>query len=631
MRLREMSGRVPNRRFGWRAGVTLAGPLALAIAAAVAPTISGCASRSPAEAENREIRLTQDGVVKYSPRFSPDGASIAYAAVTSGGAGAVAVYVIPKQGGEPRKISPDSVSAFPLSWAGDGSAVYCRSLEGRTVYQIGLDGKTSVIDPGDPFARTAAISPDGQTKLLLKFNQDNRDLGIVEPGAAFRFVAVTPVWEEEAILGPGTGEITVVTTPSYQAQASTISIWSPRTKTFSALPLPEGQKYQPAWSTDGRLLAYCYRREGQADVWLFDAKNGRSAPLTDDPEDSGSPTWAPGGEWLAFCRSTKISHIYVGNPKKEGRRQITEGPDYDFGPSVSPDGRWVAFMRKFAAGAERGKSVLCVVPIAGGPVRQLDLKGLNLPGKAMSDISWSPDARQFAFQASEGTAKMDIYRIGRDGEGLARVTVDPGDEIEPRWSPDGNFIAYTRVGGGQTRVAIVPASGGLPRVMSLEGVLSEGGTVSPRSDRMVFSVFRTDGTSELWMAPVDAPEKAAMLVKSKVTVWPECWSRDGKEVLLMRGQGTSWQLVAYSVDNGSEVPAGRSVMLPSGKDMFAELSPEGAKFESLVYPGGIVVADGQDRSDLYLIRARMPDKPTAMYMREDRFLCSGFVGLAGCF
>jgi hypothetical protein len=44
-----------------------------------------------------------------------------------------------------------------------------------------------------------------------------------------------------------------------------------------------------------------------------------------------------------------------------------------------------------------------------------------------------------------------------------------------------------------------------------------------------------------------------------------------------------------------------------------------------------VVADGQDRSDLYLIRARMPDKPTALYMREDRFLCSGFVGLAGCF
>ena len=630
MRLREVCVRVPGRGFGWRAGVTLAGPLALAIAAVVAPMITGCASRSPAEAENREVRLTQDGVVKYHPMFSPDGAWIAYSAVTSGGSGAPAIYVIPKQGGDARKISPDSVSAYPLGWSGDGSGVYCKSFEGRTVYHIGLDGSIRVIDPGDPFARTAAISPDGQTKLLLKFNQDNRDLGIVEPGAAFRFVAETPVWEEDAILGPGAGEITVVTTPSFQAEISTISIWSPKTKSFTALPLPEGQKYQPAWSSDGRMLAYSYRREGQADVWLFDAKTGRSAPLTDDAEDSGAPTWAPDGEWLAFCRSTKISHIHVGNPMKEGRRQITEGPDYDFAPSVSPDGRWVAFMRKFAGGPERGKTVLCIAPVAGGPVRQLDLKGLTLPGKAMG-VTWSPDASEFAFQASEGTAKMDIYRIGRDGEGLARVTVDPGDEIEARWSPDGNFISYTRVGGGQARVVIVPAKGGLPRVISPAGVLSEGGTLSPRSDRMVYTTFRTDGTSELWMAPVDAPEKAALLVKSKVMVWPECWSRDGKDVLLIRGQGTSWKMIAHSVDSGTETAVGRSVMLPSGKDMFAELTPEGKKFESLVYPGGIVLADGQDRSDLYLIRARMPDKPTAMYMREDRFLCSGFVGLAGCF
>jgi hypothetical protein len=72
-------------------------------------------------------------------------------------------------------------------------------------------------------------------------------------------------------------------------------------------------------------------------------------------------------------------------------------------------------------------------------------------------------------------------------------------------------------------------------------------------------------------------------------------------------------------------------MLPSGKDMYHVLLPAGARYADLLYPGGIVLADGQDRSDLFLIRARMPDKPTALYMREDRFLCSGFVGLAGCF
>src|SRR5262249_4071066 len=142
-------GRMPGRRAGWRAGVTVAGPLATGIALAVAPLLSGCASRSPAEAENREIRLTRDGTVKYAPRFSPDGASLAYAAVTGVGAGALCVYVVPRTGGEPRKISPDSVSAVPLGWSQDGAAVLCRNLEGRAVYRIGLDGSIRSLDPGD--------------------------------------------------------------------------------------------------------------------------------------------------------------------------------------------------------------------------------------------------------------------------------------------------------------------------------------------------------------------------------------------------------------------------------------------------------------------------------------------------
>src|SRR5262249_18072188 len=159
----------PGRRIGWRAGVTQAGPLVIGIIVALAPIFSGCASRSPAEAENREIRLTQDGTVKLAPRFSPDGQWIAYASVT-GGENAVAVYVIPARGGAARKLSPDSVSALPLCWSADAASIYCQGLEGRDIYQIGLDGSVRHIDAGDLLARMTAISPDGQTRLLRKFN-----------------------------------------------------------------------------------------------------------------------------------------------------------------------------------------------------------------------------------------------------------------------------------------------------------------------------------------------------------------------------------------------------------------------------------------------------------------------------
>jgi len=637
MKMREVYGRVPGLRMGRRAGVTPAGPLVQAgplmigILVALAPVFSGCASRSPAEAENREVRLTTDGVVKYAPRISPDGQWVAYAAVTGDANHAVAIYLLPRHGGAAKRISPDTMSAVPLNWAGDGQSIYCRQLEGRDVYQIGLDGSVKTIAGGDPFGRMVAISADGKTHVLVKFNQDNRDIGIVENGGPFQFMALTPAWEEEAVMGPGAGEVTVVATPSYQATTSTISVWSPKTRAFSALPLPEGQKSSPAWSADGRMLAFCYRRDGKSDVWLYDAKNARSAAITDEVEDSGAPSWTPDDDWLVICRSTKISHIYVGDPRKEGRRAITEGPNYDSSPEVSPDGRWVAFTRKYAGGEQRGKVALCVVPTSGGEVRALDLKGIALPGKEMNAPTWSPDSRQIAFEGTEGSSKMDIYRIGRDGEGLARVTVEPGDEIEPRWSSDGKNISYTRVGGGQLRVSFVPATGGLPRLLSPEGVPSEGGVLSPHCDRVAYTTFRPDGTTELWVARTDQPEKSTMLMKGKLLHWPLCWSHDGSEILVMRGQGLNWATFARSADSGAETQIAKGVMLPSGKDMYHELLPAGARYADLLYPGGIVLADGQDRSDLFLIRARMPDKPTALYMREDRFLCSGFVGLAGCF
>src|SRR5262245_6143042 len=90
---------VSSRRPEGRMGATLAGWLSVATLAVLVPVLSGWASKSPAEAEDREVRLTQDGMTKYGPRFSPDGQWIAYAA-SAGGEKSVTmgVYVVPRAG-----------------------------------------------------------------------------------------------------------------------------------------------------------------------------------------------------------------------------------------------------------------------------------------------------------------------------------------------------------------------------------------------------------------------------------------------------------------------------------------------------------------------------------------------------
>jgi Tol biopolymer transport system component len=567
--------------------------------------LAGCAGRSGAQAETREIRLTRDEVAKHAIRFSPDGRLVAYTARPSGEKQTWGIFVIPREGGQPRRISPDTVGVFGLTWTADGKGLYARGTDGDKIYYVSLDGSLKPLASAGPLTRLASISPDGKTELLLRFNGDNRDLGLRESGGKFKFLAATPAWEEDAVFGPGRGEITVVAVPSYQAPVSTISVWSPQTGKFTPLPLPEGLNSQPTWSPDGRYLVYVSYLSSQYDLWIYDPRTARAAPLTSEPTDVGCPAWSPDGEWLAFCRSDRTSHLFLGDPRKAVPRQLTQGLGRDFSPMVSPDGKWVAFLRR-SAGGSGGQSgpTLCVMPASGGPVAELDLGGAQVTGKGDA-MCWSRDGRRIAFQGVSGSGKTDIYEIDRDGSGLARVTVEPGEEVAPMWSPDGRYISYTQAGGGRLQVAVIPAHGGLARVVSHEKAPSEGGAWAPDSDRLAYLAYGSDGIFEIWITSLTHPETRKKLLADKLMAWPAFWSRDGKEILLARGSGSEWYYTAYSLEKGQETRVGRVVMLPSGNGEVVDLEAQGEKYRDLFYPGGThVYADGKDNTDVYLVRAR---------------------------
>jgi len=566
--------------------------------------LAGCARKSGASAETHETRLTTDGAAKYMVRFSPDGRQVAYT-VRSPKEPFWNVFVIPREGGQPRRISPDSLGMVGVAWSANGRSLYCKA-EGNQIYSCGQDGSLELLDRNDPLTRIAAISADGRRELLLRFNGDNRDLGTKVAGGEFKYVAATPQWEEDAVFGPGPDEITVVRKPSYQAPVSTIEVCSPTTGKFNPLPLPEGQNSQPVWSADGRYLAYVCTQRGESDLWVYDAQSAHAAPLISGPGDISSPSWSPDVGWLAFCRSASTSHVFFGDPRKPGHRQITEGPARDQFPAISPDGKWVAFVRQPGPGSGGSATpTLCVVPVAGGPVTELDLQGVRFVGKGAEAVGWSHDSRQIAFQGLSASGKVDVYRIGRDGSGLARVTVEPGEELEPRWSPDGRWICYTRAGGGRLQVAVVPANGGLSRTVSPPEAKSEGGLWGPDSDELAYVSYGQGSTFQISIASVSHPERGRMLLADSSMVWPEHWSRDGGEILLARLLASRWHFVARSVATGEETGIGEVVTVTSGGEEMVDLNANGQKYRDLFYPNGAYVyTDGQDNSDVYLMRTR---------------------------
>lgn len=586
-----------------RARLIYAAVAGLALLAAAAGT-TGCVRRSGARGDAREERITHDGAVKHMLRFSPDGRTIAYAQRQADGKALFGVMVRPVSGGEPRWISPDTIGLLPLRWSADGSAIYCMDTEGRRLYRLGLDRSLESLGGAGPLARFADVSPDGQTRLVLLFRKDNRDVDVLGPDGPAGKLAATPEWEQGAVLGPGPGQVTVASQSSFESPLAAISIRTLGEPGSKELPLPEGRKYQPAWSPDGRQLAYVVSTNGQLDLWLYDSGTAAAVPTVQDPQDASFPQWSPDGEWLAFCRSVKTSRLFAGERGAPDRRQLTQGPANDFDPKGSPDGRWIAFMRRSAPGTEGADRVaLMVMPAAGGPATELDLGGRTLPLKG-SDLVWSNDSQQLAFSAREGSGGLDIYRIRRDGTGLLRVTVDPGDELDPRWSPDGRQISYTRVGGGRTLVAVLPANGGVARVISGENALSEGNAWAPDGSELVYMTYRPDGGFELWRTPAAAPEHRRLVLSSRELTWPMRWTPDGTHVLLVRGSGQTWYFTALELATGKEQRIAIETLHPAGSTMTVKILPEGERYRELLFPAGMLSAEGEESADFYMIRAR---------------------------
>lgn len=575
-------------------------------AAALSSGLSGCAGRSGAEGEGKDIRLTESEFAKFAVRFSPDGRQVAFTGRPTGQDENWGVFVVPRQGGEVRRVSPDSLGLVALSWADDGQGLYCRAAASDSLFYLGFDGTLRVVDRMPPFGRCLAVSPDGATQLLALFNGDNRDLALRQAGAEPEFLAATGSWEEDGVFGPGPGDVTAVAFPTYQAPTSRIAVWSARDKSFSELPLPEGLNTQPSWSPDGRYLSYASFDGSQSDLWVYDSRAARAARLTMEPTDEASSSWSPDGDWLVFVRSEKTSHIYAGDPGSDEVRPLTDGPARDYGPAVSHDGQWVAFSRRPAAGErETAGPLLCVVPRSGGEVTVLGLQGIRLGAKSAEGMAWSYDGSALAFQGSDGTGKSDIYRINRDGSGLSRVTVGAGEELAPMWSPDGRFLSFTQTGGGRIQTMAVPATGGLPRQVSHEGAQSEGGMWAPDSDRLAYVAFQPDGTFEVWVTSLTRPEARRRVVAEKGIVWPAFWSADGRELILIRMSGGAYSFTVRDLETGRETYIGKSAHLPSGRGEYVALNARGKKYSDLFYPGGeLVFAHGKDSSDLYLLRTR---------------------------
>ncbi len=186
----------------------------------------------------------------------------------------------------------------------------------------------------------------------------------------------------------------------------------------------------PAWSHDGKHVAFASNRGGNMDIYIMDADGSNQRRITRDPLFDFSPSFAPDGQRLIFTRmelgDVSNAEIFVIDIDGRNEELLTDGMYAEW----SPDGKRIAFGRRLWG------------------IFLADPDGGNELGIAWSrdfSPSWSPDGSQIVFasqRAQLGHSK--IFKMDADGENIIQLTRQDIREqhLAPTYSPDGQYIAF---------------------------------------------------------------------------------------------------------------------------------------------------------------------------------------------
>jgi TolB protein len=220
----------------------------------------------------------------------------------------------------------------------------------------------------------------------------------------------------------------------------------------------------PAWSPDGKNLAYVSFEKGNSAIYMQEVATGARSLVSSGRGINGAPAFSPDGRFMALTLSrTGNPEIHIRDLGSGNTRQLTRHWAIDTEPVWSPDGNFIYFTSD-----RGGRPQIYKVPVAGGDPRRITLEGIY---NARASIA--TDGNSLAVAHGQGNEyRIAVWDI--ETERLRILTPGVLDE-SPSFAPNNSMILYATREGDKGVLSAVSADGNVRQRL----ILSEGDVREP--------------------------------------------------------------------------------------------------------------------------------------------------------
>lgn len=329
------------------------------------------------------VQLTHGPEDEYAPRWSPDGRWLAFLSERGSEEGRVQLWLLDRRGGEARAATSLPGSVEDYAWSPDGA---------RVVLVAG-DPDPATVTPEERHEPEAESAPAPLVIDRYYFKEDER--GYLDGRRTHLYL---------------------------------LDVASGRVEPLTGGPYDE---YLPSWSPDGTRIAFVSKRDGDPDrhdnydLYVIEARPGAEPRRVTTfhgsdlhPDWESHPAWSPDGRSIAYLQGDDPALVYFGvhtlavvSAEGGTPRLLTHTLDRNvYQPRWTPDGRAILFLLE-----DDGSKVLARVPASGGAVERLmgegrDVADYDVGRDGRIAVLQSTVGRPFEVFAFEGGALRPLSR-----------------------------------------------------------------------------------------------------------------------------------------------------------------------------------------------------------------------------